>query len=79
MLWLVSAERENKLIRAARADVAPAVFFAAGDVRHRTRAKGDAASRDGYFERALVNQDHFFVRVVMRRMWRLTGRELRQV
>ena len=71
-LLLVAAERKDIILRSSGSHVAPSMFLATRDVSDRAGFQGHAVPHDGDFESALMENNHFFVHMMVRRMRCLT-------
>src|SRR5262249_58734131 len=76
---LLLAQSENKIVGASGPHIAPAVLFTRRDVGYRARPQRSGPPGDRHFERALMDHDHLFVHVVVRRMRRLAWPQLGHV
>src|ERR1700681_2382489 len=70
LLLVIAAEREDIILRPSSSHVAPSMFFAGRDVSHRAGFQGHAAPHDSDLESALVENNHFFMHMMVRRMRR---------
>src|SRR5437867_7943547 len=71
------SERDHEIIRGGRADILPAVLFVRGEVSDSAGAQSRSFALDGYLHGPFPDHDHLDVLVMMRRMRRFAGRELR--